>query len=76
MTGEISLRGRILPVGGIKGKVFAAARAGIETVVMPRQNEKDLIDVPSDVIDQLDIQFVDTIPEVLQLALLPTADAH
>ncbi len=76
MTGEISLRGQVLPVGGIKGKVFAAARAGIKTVVMPRQNEKDLIDIPADVIDQLDIQFVDTIGEVLQLALLPTAESQ
>ena len=49
MTGEISLRGRVLPVGGIKGKVFAAARAGIDTVVMPRRNAKDLVEIPDDV---------------------------
>ena len=76
MTGEISLRGRVLPVGGIKGKIFAASRAGIKTVVMPRQNQKDLADVPDDVIDQLDIHFVDTIDEVLQLALQPETVAH
>jgi ATP-dependent Lon protease len=50
MTGEISLRGRVLPVGGIKGKIFAAARAGIETIVMPRRNEKDLVEIPEDVL--------------------------
>ena len=65
MTGEISLRGRVLPVGGIKGKMFAAARAGIETVVMPRRNAKDLVEIPEDVRDKLDIQLVDTIDEAL-----------
>jgi ATP-dependent Lon protease len=73
MTGEISLRGRVLPVGGIKGKIFAAARAGIETVVMPRRNEKDLREIPTDVKSSLDIQLVDTIDEALRLALSPTA---
>ncbi|MDE0887177.1 MAG: endopeptidase La [Myxococcota bacterium] len=65
MTGEISLRGRVLPVGGIKGKLFAASRAGIETVVMPKRNEKDLRDVPEEVRDALDIHLVDTIEEAL-----------
>ncbi len=69
MTGEISLRGRILPVGGIKGKLFAASRAGIETVIMPRRNEKDLFDVPDDVKQMLDIKLVDTIDEALRLTL-------
>jgi len=69
MTGEISLRGRVLPVGGIKGKVFAAARAGVETIVMPRRNEKDLIDVPDDVKSKLEIHLVDTIPEALDFTL-------
>ena len=73
MTGEISLRGRLLPVGGIKGKVFAAARAGVETVVMPRRNEKDLIDVPDDVKSKLDIRLVDTIPEALDVTLSANA---
>ena len=71
MTGEISLRGRILPVGGIKAKVFAAARAGIETIVLPRRNEKDLIDIPDDVRSKLEIQLVDTIDEALQHTLSP-----
>ena len=52
MTGEISLRGQVLPVGGIKGKIFAASRAGIQTVVMPRRNEKDLVDIPADVLEK------------------------
>jgi len=65
MTGEISLRGRVLPVGGIKGKLFAASRAGIETVVMPKRNEKDLRDVPEEVREALDIHLVDTIEEAL-----------
>ena len=73
MTGEISLRGRVLPVGGIKGKIFAAARAGIETVVMPRRNEKDLREIPDDVKDHLDIQLVDTIDEALRHALSAAA---
>ena len=65
LRGEISLRGRVLPVGGIKGKLFAASRAGIETVVMPKRNEKDLRDVPEEVRDALDIHLVDTIEEAL-----------
>ncbi len=69
MTGEISLRGRVLPVGGIKDKVLAAARAGIKTVVLPRRNEKDLVDVPGEVLQELAIRPVETIEEVLALAL-------
>ncbi|MDG2334044.1 MAG: endopeptidase La [Myxococcota bacterium] len=71
MTGEISLRGRVLPVGGIKGKLFAASRAGIETVVMPKRNEKDLRDVPEEVRDALDIHLVDTIEEALAVTFSP-----
>ena len=75
MTGEISLRGQVLPVGGIKGKIFAAARAGITTIVMPRRNEKDLIDIPQDVRDKLDIQLVDHIDEALARTLKPAVSA-
>ena len=75
MTGEISLRGQVLPVGGIKGKIFAAARAGITTIVMPRRNEKDLIDIPQDVRDKLDIQLVDHIDEALARTLEPAVSA-
>ncbi|MBW2312913.1 MAG: endopeptidase La [Deltaproteobacteria bacterium] len=74
MTGEISLRGRVLPVGGIKDKILAAARAGVRTVVMPRRNEKDLVDVPEDVRDELSIVLVDTVDEALEVALEPAQD--
>ena len=69
MTGEISLRGRVLPVGGIKGKLLAARRAGIEDVVIPRRNEKDLIEVPEEVRDALGIHLVDTIDEALAFTI-------
>ena len=73
MTGEISLRGRVLPVGGIKDKVLAAARAGVRTVLMPRRNEKDLVEIPDEVREKIDIQLVETIDEVLERALAPGA---
>jgi ATP-dependent Lon protease len=69
MTGEISLRGRVLPVGGIKQKVMAAARAGVRRVLLPRRNAKDLAEVPPEVREQLDVVFVDTIEEALEQAL-------
>ncbi len=69
MTGEISLRGRVLPVGGIKDKVLAAARAGIKTVILPRRNEKDLVDVPEEVRLEVEIRAVDSIEEVIEIAL-------
>ncbi len=69
MTGEISLRGRVLPVGGIKGKLLAASRAGIDTVVLPRRNEKDLPDVPEEVRESLSIHLVETIEEALRITL-------
>jgi ATP-dependent Lon protease len=69
MTGEISLRGRVLPVGGIKGKLMAASRAGIDTVVLPRRNEKDLAEVPDEVRNSLAIHLVDTIDEALVVTL-------
>jgi ATP-dependent Lon protease len=69
MTGEISLRGRVLPVGGIKDKILAASRAGIETVILPRRNEKDLVEVPDEVRSEIELRLVDTIEEVLEQAL-------
>jgi ATP-dependent Lon protease len=69
MTGEITLRGKVLPVGGIKEKVLAAKRAGIETVILPRQNEKDLAELPEDARKQLDFKLIESVDEVLPLAL-------
>lgn len=69
MTGEITLRGKVLPVGGIKEKVLAARRAGIKTVVMPKRNEKDLADVTEDVKMSLEFHFVEKIDEVIELVL-------
>ena len=69
LTGEISLRGKVLPVGGIKDKLLAAHRAGIQTVVLPRRNEKDLHDVPDEIRNQLEIRFVDELGDALALAL-------
>ena len=71
MTGEITLRGKVLPVGGIKEKVLAAQRAGITTVILPKRNEKDLEDVPDSVRQEMTFVFVDTIDEVLEHALEP-----
>jgi ATP-dependent Lon protease len=73
MTGEITLRGRVLPVGGIKDKVLAAHRAGLRTLILPRHNERDLEDVPEDVRHELTFHFVDDAAEVLRLALRPDA---
>jgi ATP-dependent Lon protease len=69
MTGEITLRGKVLPVGGIKEKLLAAHRAGITTVLLPKENEKDLVELPDDVRAALEIRLVETADEVLQLAL-------
>jgi ATP-dependent Lon protease len=69
MTGEITLRGKVLPVGGIKEKVLAARRAGIHTVILPRRNESDLEDIPPEVRAEMEIIFVDTVDEVLDHAL-------
>jgi ATP-dependent Lon protease len=71
MTGEISLRGRVLPVGGIKSKVLAAARAGIELVILPSRNEVDLSEIPPEVLERVQVKLVDTIEGVLALALEP-----
>ncbi|OFW50903.1 MAG: endopeptidase La [Acidobacteria bacterium RIFCSPLOWO2_12_FULL_68_19] len=69
MTGEITLRGKVLPIGGVKEKVLAAHRAGVTNIVLPRDNEKDLADIPKDVLDSLDVHMVSTMDEVLKIAL-------
>ncbi len=73
MTGEITLRGKVMPIGGVKEKVLAARRAGITTVILPKRNEQDLEDVPANVRAELQFLFVETIDEVLDLALEPAA---
>ncbi len=69
MTGEITLRGRVLPIGGVKEKVLGAVRAGIRTIVLPKENEADLEDLPEDVRKSLDVHAVEELGEVLSLAL-------
>ena len=71
MTGEITLRGRVLPIGGLKEKLLAAHRGGIKTVIIPRENEKDLVDIPSNVLKDLELKRVERIDEVLEVALAP-----
>lgn len=69
MTGEITLRGRVLEIGGVKEKVIAAHRAGIETVIMPKNNKKDLEDIPKKVLSDLNFHFVEQMDQVLKIAL-------
>jgi ATP-dependent Lon protease len=71
MTGEITLRGKVMPVGGIKEKVLAAKRAGVETVILPKRNEKDLEDVPASARESMRFVFVETMDELLEHALEP-----
>jgi ATP-dependent Lon protease len=70
MTGEITLRGRVLPIGGLKEKTLAAHRAGIKTVLIPKANKKDLKDIPKKIRDQLTIIPVEYVDEVLRVALV------
>jgi len=69
MTGEITLRGLVLPVGGIKEKVLAAHRAGIKTLILPKENQKDLEDIPKKIQKDIEFHFVDRMLDVLKLAL-------
>ncbi|MFH2219839.1 MAG: endopeptidase La [Pseudomonadota bacterium] len=70
MTGELTLRGRILPIGGLKEKILAAHRGGIKKVVLPKENEKDLKDIPARILKQIDVVFVEHMDEVLPHALI------
>jgi len=69
MTGEITLRGKVLPIGGVKEKLLAAHRAGITNIVLPKDNEKDLADIPKNVMDAMNVYMVETMDEVLNIAL-------
>ncbi len=71
MTGEITLRGQVLPVGGIKEKVLAAHRAGLKTVILPKPNEKDLEDIPKEVKDELEFTLTERVDDVFNVALAP-----
>jgi ATP-dependent Lon protease len=74
LTGEITLRGRILPVGGVREKVLAAHRTGLKTVILPERNEKDLVDIPKRARNDLKLVFVEHMDEVLEVALVPLDD--
>jgi ATP-dependent Lon protease len=76
MTGEISLRGLVLPIGGVKEKTLAALRAGIKTVMLPRRNEKDLEDVPAQARERLQFAFLERVEDAVKTAIgeLPRTD--
>jgi ATP-dependent Lon protease len=76
MTGEISLRGLVLPIGGIKEKSLAALRAGIDTVLLPKRNEKDLEDIPEPARRKLTFVFLENIDDALDAAFDPPPEAH
>ncbi|MGH9463081.1 MAG: S16 family serine protease, partial [Vicinamibacteria bacterium] len=76
MTGEITLRGKILPIGGVKEKVLAAHRAGITHIILPRDNEKDLADIPENVLNALNVKMVETMDEVFESALTGPVPKH
>jgi ATP-dependent Lon protease len=76
MTGEVTLNGRVLPIGGVKQKLLAAQRAGLKTVFIPQRNEPDLDDVPAEVRDALDVRPVADVAEILSYALEPARQAR
>jgi ATP-dependent Lon protease len=76
MTGEITLTGRVLPIGGVKEKVLGAHRAGIRVIVLPKDNEADIEDIPDEVRSLLSFHPVETLEEVLKIALVPQKDTE
>jgi ATP-dependent Lon protease len=72
MTGEISLRGLVMPIGGVKEKVLAALRAGIKTVMLPERNRRDLEDIPADARAQLEFKWIKDVDEAVAVALAPS----
>jgi len=76
MTGEITLRGRVLPIGGLKEKVLGAHRAGIKVIVLPKENEADIEDIPDEVRSLLSFHPVERLEEVLKIALVPEKDTE
>ena len=69
MTGEVTLRGHVLPIGGLKEKLLAAHRAGIPRVIIPEDNKKDLVEIPKNILDDIKIDTVKSVDEVLKIAL-------
>ena len=70
MTGEVTLRGRVLPIGGLKEKLLAAKLAGMKTVIVPKKNKLDVEEISKEILDKLEIVYADEIKEVLDLALI------
>ena len=76
MTGEITLRGRILPVGSVREKVLSGHRVGLKTVILPKRNDKDLVEVPKQVRAKMEIVLVEHMDQVLDIALMPPKASH
>jgi len=70
MTGEITLRGRVIPIGGVREKVLAAHRSGLKTVILPSKNEKDLVDIPDAILKEMKIIFVDHMDQVTEASIV------
>jgi ATP-dependent Lon protease len=75
MTGEVTLNGRVLPIGGVKQKLLAAQRAGLKTVFIPQRNEPDLDEVPAEVLDALEVRPMTDVADIVALALEPLTEA-